>query len=199
MSRRLKLDAAPEPVLLEGDARVLALNAAKSEPQRPSEYVSEITRLWERAQGAFLDIGRLLIRAKEMLPHGEYTSAVEENLPFSGRTAYQLREAARWALEMDRAKTIPVEKLPGSYSTIYLLSTLDPPTLKKAEADGIIRPELKRAELIAWRRDRGGASDAASRQALIARKLKLQRERERLEDELRRIEAQLAANEGAAV
>ncbi|MCR0985413.1 DUF3102 domain-containing protein [Roseomonas populi] len=198
MSRRLKLDAAPDPVLLEGDARVLALQAAKSEPRRPEDYVSEIARLWERAQGAFLEIGRLLIRAKEMLPHGEYTSAVEENLPFSGRTAYQLREAARWALEMDRAKTIPVEKLPGSYSTIYLLSTLDPPTLKKAEADGLIRPELKRAELIAWRRDRGAPSVSASRKALLARKHKLQRERERLDDELRRIEAQLTEGESSA-
>jgi hypothetical protein len=197
VSRRLKLDSAPVPVLLEGDARVQALQMVKAEPQRPEEYVSEINQLWQKAQGTFLNIGRLLIRAKETLPHGEYMSSVEEQLPFSSRTAYQLREAARWAMEMDRVKTISVEKLPGSYSTIYLLSTLDPPALKEADAQGLIRPELRRAELIAWRRERGGRS-TASRQALLARKQKLQRERERLDEELRRIEAQLASERQGA-
>ena len=83
MSRRLKLDAPPPPVLIEGDARVQALQTAKVEPQRAEEFVSEISRLWSRAQGAFLEIGRLLIKAKEMLPHGEYVAAVEAELPFS--------------------------------------------------------------------------------------------------------------------
>src|SRR6185437_11331507 len=139
---RLKLDRAPAPVLLEGDARIHALQAALSEPEKPEDYVEAINRLWSRAQTAFLDIGRLLIRAKETLPHGEYIAAVEERLPFSGRTAYQLREAARWAVEMDRSQTITLDRLPGSYSTIYLLSTLDPPTLERAEAEGIVRPGL---------------------------------------------------------
>lgn len=190
MSRRLKLDAPPPPVLIEGDARVQALEVARSEPQRPEEFVAEIHRLWSRAQGAFLDIGRLLIRAKERLPHGDYVAAVEAQLPFSSRTAYQLREAARWALEMDQRQMIPLTRLPGSYSTIYLLSTLEPPMLEEADRVGLIRPELKRAELIAWRRQRSGAVE--SREALKAKRDKLRRERERLDEELRRIEAELA-------
>jgi hypothetical protein len=197
VSRRLRLDSPPEPVLVEGDARVQALRSARAEPRRPDEYVEEIARLWGRAQGAFLDIGRLLIRAKEALPHGEYTAAVEARLPFSARTAYQLREAARWAIEMDRVKAIPTERLPGSYSTIYLLSTLDPPTLEQAEAEGLIRPELRRAELIAWRQGRGGGAGAGGRRDLLARRRRLQRERERLDEELRRIEAALAADREA--
>src|SRR3954467_14895359 len=90
MSRRLKLDVRPPPVLIEEDARVQALQIARSEPQQAEEYVSEISRLWNRAQSAFLEIGRLLIRAKDRLPHGEYVAAVEAELPFSARTAYQL-------------------------------------------------------------------------------------------------------------
>lgn len=195
MSRRLRLDAPPEPVLLEGDARVHALQAVREEPRRPEDYVAEISRLWSRAQGAFLDIGRLLIRAKESLPHGEYTAAVEAQLPFSARTAYQLREAARWALEMDRQQAIPIKRLPGSYSTIYLLSTLDPPLLQEAERDGLIRPELRRAELAAWRRQK--AAPLESRRALEARRRKLRRERDRIEEELRQVEAALAENSGA--
>jgi hypothetical protein len=189
---RLKLDRAPEPVLLEGDARVHALQSARSEPEKPEDYVEAISRLWSRAQTAFLDIGRLLIRAKDLLPHGEYIASVEERLPFSGRTAYQLREAARWALEMDRRQTITLDRLPGSYSTIYLLSTLDPSTLERAEAEGIVRPELRRAELIAWRKGRGDRP--ADRAALLVRKNRIMRELAKLDGELRLIEAKLAGS-----
>jgi hypothetical protein len=186
VSRRLKLDAPPPPVLAEGDARIQALQTARVGPQCAEDYVAEIARLWSRAQGAFLEIGRLLIRAKEMLPHGEYTTAVEAELPFSARTAYQLREAARWAM----GGAVAVERLPGSYSTIYLLSTLDSPTLREAERDGLIRPELKRAELIEWRRMRARERD--SRVALQARLDSLRRERARIDEEMRLLEAQLS-------
>jgi len=182
---KLKLDVPPPPVLLE-DARVRALQIAGSEPATPNEYVEAIGQLWSKAQAAFLDIGRLLIRAKDTLPHGEYTPAVEARLPFSARTAYQLREATRWALEMDKRRAIPLSHLPGSYSTIYQLSTLDPPTLKAAESQGLIRPDLRRSELIAWRqRKTTGMPDRAT---LEAKRVKLRRERERLDEELRRIE-----------
>jgi hypothetical protein len=186
---RLKLDKAPAPVLLEGDARVQALRAVSQSPQSPDDYVQAIEQLWSRAQNAFLDIGRLLIRAKESLPHGEYTSAVEDRLPFASRTAYQLREAARWALEMERRKTITLDRLPNSYSTIYLLSTLDPPTYEAAEHEGIVRPDLKRAELIAWRKGRGEKN--VDHPTLQARRERLIRERVRIEEEIRRIEAEM--------
>jgi hypothetical protein len=188
---KLRLDSAPTPVLIEGDARVQALQAVATQPETPEDYVEAIARLWSQAQSAFLDIGRLLIRAKESLPHGEYIAAVEERLPFAARTAYQLREAARWALEMDRRKTITLDRLPGSYSTIYLLSTLDPPTLERARAEGVVRPELRRAELIAWRK---GQIGGVGRETLQARKEKLLRERARLDEELRRIEKELDPN-----
>jgi hypothetical protein len=187
---KLKLDSVPVPVLLEGDARVHALQTVAAQPQSPNDYVEAIGRLWNRAQTAFLDIGRLLIRAKETLPHGEYIAAVEERLPFASRTAYQLREAARWALEMDKRQTIALERLPSSYSTIYLLSTLDPLTLEAAEADGMVRPDLRRAELISWRKSRG--EQAGDRSGLHLRRVRLLRDRARLDDELRRIEAELA-------
>jgi hypothetical protein len=189
MSRRLKLDAPPPAVLIEGDARVQALNAAKTEPRLAEEYVSEISRLWSKAQGAFLEIGRLLIRAKDMLPHGEYVAAVEAELPFSSRTAYQLRDAARWAM----GGSVPMERLPGSYSTIYLLSTLEKPVLEAAERDGLIRPELKRAELIEWRRRRGGNADP--RVEMRARLERLKRDRAKIEEEMRLLEQELALQE----
>jgi hypothetical protein len=191
MSRRLKLDHAPEPVLIEGDARVLALEAIRNEPQAAEDYVATISHLWRQAQGTFLEIGKLLIRAKDTLAHGEYTEAVEARLPFSGRTAYQLREAARWAMEMDRLQAISLTQLPGAYSTIYLLSTLDRASLERAKHDGLIRPDLRRAELVAWRRKRKG-EPVRTRADLEARREKLRRDRDRLEAELREIEEALA-------
>jgi hypothetical protein len=181
-------------VLIEGDARVRALEAVRHEPRLPEDYVSAISQLWRQAQGAFLEIGRLLIRAKDTLPHGDYTEAVEARLPFSGRTAYQLREAARWALEMHERRTITLDRLPGAYSTIYLLSTLDRDALLRAEAEGLIRPDLRRAELVAWRQRRRDRV-VGTRADLLARRERLQRERERLEAELREIEAALAEND----
>ena len=186
---RLRVDAIPSSVLTEGDARVHALQAVAVAPRTPDDYVGAIETLWARAQSAFLDIGKLLLKAKESLPHGEYTASVEARLPFSSRTAYQLREATRWAIEMDRRQSIPLDRLPGSYSTIYLLSTLDPPTLEAAEADGIVRPDLRRAELVAWRQRT--SPPRTDRTALEARRDRLKRERERLEEEIRRIEAML--------
>ncbi|MFL5287150.1 MAG: DUF3102 domain-containing protein [Rhodopila sp.] len=182
---RLKPDAGPVPVLLEGDERVKALELVETAPKTPDDYVETIKQLWGRAQSAFLDIGRLLIKAKETLPHGEYTSAVEARLPFSSRTAYQLREATRWVLEMDRRKTISLDRLPGSYTIIYLLSTFDPPTLEAAEQEGIVRPDLRRAELIAWKKGKSPGKDDWQE-----RREKLLREKARIEEELRRLEAE---------
>ena len=186
---RLKPDAGPAPVLLEGDERVKALEIAQAEPKTPDEYVDTISQLWGRAQAAFLDIGRLLIRAKETLPHGEYTAAVEARLPFSSRTAYQLREATRWVLEIQRRKALPLDRLPGSYTIIYLLSTFDQRTFEAAESDGLVRPNLRRAELIAWKRERSSSCETSEE-----RRRRLLREKERLVEELRRIEAQLSGS-----
>lgn len=184
---RLRLDKAPLPVLLEGDARVQALRNVTETPRVPEDYVEAIGQLWNKAQTTFLEIGRLLIRAKETLPHGQYTAAVEERLPFSSRTAYQLREAARWTMEREDV----IDRLPSSYSTIYLLSTLDSPTYEAAKSDGIVRPELKRAELIAWRKGRVG--EQRDRRTLRARREHLLRERARIEEELQRIEGELGS------
>lgn len=185
--RRLKPEGEPVPVL-GNDLRVEALQAVRSrEPTQPEEFVSEIQRLWGRAQQSFLDIGRLLIRAKDILPHGSYLDAVESQLPFSSRTAYQLREAARWAL----AGTYPPEQLPGSYATIYTLSTLDPPLLQAADQEGMIRPDLTRAQIMQWKK-RKAAPLADQEAALTQRAARLRREAARIADELAKVEEELS-------
>jgi hypothetical protein len=180
-------EAPPVPVLIEGESRIRTLREAEGQPETPDQYVVQITELWQAAQKSFIAVGKLLLKAKETLPHGEYMAEVEARLPFiSQRTAYQLREAARWTVEMDRRKMITLERLPSSYSTIYLLSTFDPPTLEAAQTEGLVRPDLRRAELIRWRQERAGGAEG-----LHQRRSKLLREKARLQAELMRIEEEL--------
>ena len=80
---------------------------------------------------------------------------MEAELPFSARTAYQLREATRSAT----GGTVPMERLPGSTRPFIRSLLLKPPLLKEAEREGLIRPELKRAELIERRRRKSGAGE----------------------------------------
>ncbi len=75
-----------------------------------------------------------------------------------------------------------------AYSTIYLLSTLKPLLLQEAEKDGLIRPELKRAELLEWRRKRGEKQNGNLR----VRLMQLMRARTKLEAEIARLKAELA-------
>jgi hypothetical protein len=170
------------------DVRVAAIRDVQ--PETAEEYVAEISRLWVRAQKAFLEIGKLLIRAKDGLPHGAYTSHVEERLPFSPRTAHMLRSAAEWALEMERSGKIALDRLPSSYTTIYLLATMEPMAVEQALADGVVRPDVRRTEILAWRRERFGLG--GSHEELKALRERLRRERDRLDAELARVEAELA-------
>ena len=101
-----------------------------------------------------------------------------------------LRSAAECALEMERSGKITLDRLPGSYTTIYLLATMEPVAVEQALADGIVRPDVRRTEILAWRRERFGFG--RSRQELEALRERLRRERERLDSELARIEAELA-------
>lgn len=191
LAKRLLADKGrPVDVAREEDKRVTALTQAAAEPKTPEEFVGRIGSLWRQAQGQFIEIGRLLMRAKEILPHGSYEAQVEAHLPFSARTAYQLREAARWAIERDRAKLIPMERLPASYTTIYLLSTLDSRLLQEADQAGLIRPDVRRAEIVAFKRKM--AQPSQRRLDLEAAREKLRRERARIEAELARIEAELS-------
>jgi hypothetical protein len=191
---RIKLSGRPDPTLIGDDTRIQSLERGELEEDAaaggtPDEFVEAINSLWNQAQRTFLRIGKLLIRAKDSLPHGTYVAEVEARLPFKERTAYQMREAAKWALEMDRRRTIPLRQLPGSYATIYVLSTLDPETLHAATAEGLIRPELSRSELVIWRR--GRLSGTGDRERLEARRDHLLRARRKLDDELRRVELAL--------
>jgi hypothetical protein len=110
--------------------------------------VSEIRRLWKKTQQDFLTIGRWLLAAKQALPHGEFDEMVERDLPFSPSVARQLRTVA----EFVGAGSIPRERLPDSYSTIYQIATLPEPLRAQAHEKGLLRPDVTRTELLDLKR-----------------------------------------------
>jgi hypothetical protein len=172
----------------EGDVRIEALSNAVVAYDRREDFAREISALWQRAQATFLKIGQYLNLAKERLPHGEFNAMIERDLPFSPRTAFQIRAAATAVV----SGRLPVEQLPPNYTTIYYLSTLPDAALEQARLSGLLRPDVRRSEVVAFKRRLQLTIDGEPDEAEIrARRLaELRRQREAIEAEIARLEAE---------
>lgn len=183
---------APPPVApgseTRPDRRVTALNQAILACDTREEYAREIGVLWKRAQDSFIAIGRYLDQAKAKLQHGEYDRMIENDLPFNRQTAHAIRVAAA-AVTSGR---IQIERVPPNYTIIYHLATLDDASLQVAERQGLIRPDLRRSELLTFKRNRGAVNDDAER-ALQAHLVRLLRQREKLDKEIEGTRARLVS------
>jgi hypothetical protein len=174
----------------EGDARVEALGNAIVVYDRREDFAREISALWQRAQSTFLKIGQYLNLAKQRLPHGEFNAMIERDLPFSPRTAFQIRAAAT-AVASGR---LPLEQLPPNYTTIYYLSTLPDAALEQARQSGLLRPDVRRSEVVAFKKrlqldgETDGEPDAA--EARARRLAELRRQRQAIDAEIARLEAE---------
>lgn len=175
---------------LEGeDARVSDLKGAVVELSSRTEFVREIIRLWRESQARFLTIGRYLVQARSKLPHGEYQTMVERDLPFGIHVAYQLRAVAE---AIDGGRFSEVE-LPPNYSVVYQVMTLTESELQVARERGIIRPELTRREIAEFKRNIRVTSNR--RTALERRRKQILEQQVRLAEELQRIEEELGVSE----
>lgn len=174
-------------------SQVDIVRTAHRELRNPDEYVREIARLWREAQQSFLAIGRYLVQAKQKLPHGEFQRMVEASLPFGRQTAYELRMIAE---AVDKGR-IPELKLPQSASVAYQLATLKPEDLAAADQDGLVRSDLRRPEIIAWKRERLRRSAGANHEALVRRRARLAEIIQRHEEELEKARRELADLEEA--
>jgi len=106
-------------------------------------YVGEISRLWSEAQDRFLKIGRYLVRAKALLPHGSFEAMVADELPFGRHVAWQLRTVAT---AVDGGRLVE-DELPNSYATAFKLASLNDEVLDRAKAENVVRPNVTRAEV----------------------------------------------------
>ncbi len=167
-----------------GGERKAAIITAEVELATKDDYIREITSLWNDARQRFLLIGRYLNRAKEGLPHGEFQAMLRTELPFSEQVAFQMRSVAA---AIDGGRFAEAE-LPQNYSVAYQLVTLEENELQVAREKQIIRPDIRRAEVIAFKRSVRPAKQVVSddNEDLLA-------ERERLLVRLREIDVILGA------
>jgi hypothetical protein len=94
---------------------------------------------------------------------------------------------------------IPAEIAPRSYSVYYQLAILSPETRRLAIEQDVLRPDVTRSEIMAFkqratanhRRLSGLASVITGERSRKARRAELLRVRDRLERELKAVEAEL--------
>lgn len=167
-----------------GDERAAAVAVAEIDLRTRDDFVREISHLWLDVQKRVLLIGRYLNDAKRLLPHGEFQQMIRAELPFSEQVAYQMRQVAA-AIEAGRFQE---QEMPRNYSVAYQLVTLSEQELAIARERRLFRPDVRRSEVVALKRElrlSGGRHPEDDRDALLA-------ERERLLQRLAQIEAALA-------
>ena len=184
----------PQQVTIAPDRRAEEFTLAIPDSDRREDYVATVTALWNRARDSFIAIGRALEQAKARLPHGEFERMVANDLPFNKSVAHQIRVAAA-AVSSGR---LPGRQLPGNYTTIYHLATLDAEALSQAEQAGLFRPNLRRSEVIAFKR-RLLRSNAVRIEALVRERTLILRKQAELQERLAAIELELSIAESHEV
>jgi hypothetical protein len=152
-----------------------------------SDFIEEIRRLWGDAQKRILAIGRYLNAAKTKLPHGEFELMIARELPFSRQTAFYLRTAAA-AIDEGR---LTEEEAPNSYATLYQLATLDDAYLALARQRNLVRSDVTREEVLAFKRSLRKEGEADRQVALQRRREQILVELQRLKVELDEIEREM--------
>jgi hypothetical protein len=161
------------------------------DPDNVEAFRAHLERLWKETRQRVLAIGRNLMNALEKLEDqpGRFDKLVE-GLPFSRPIASQMIAIAK-AVE-DRK--LLEEEIPPSYSVAYQLTTLSDEEVKRARAQGLIRPDVARKEIIEFKRVL-----RASRPRQTGMDLRrLRAERERLRRALADVEHRIRVLEGTA-
>ena len=151
------------------------------EPTTPDEYVETIDRLWEEAQKSFLAIGRYLEEAQKKLSAEQFAHVIER-LRFGKVVRSQIMTAYRAVT----AGLLPPGVEAAGYSVVYHAATLSDTERAQAVAEGVIRPDMRRTEIVAFKRrirtnaaqrdDDRRAMLEAERQRLLARVADIDRE-----------------------
>lgn len=110
----------------------------------PEAWAIRIRARWQMGVEAIISTGRLLLEAKEILPHGSFQRMVEEQLPFKIRMAQMLMTIAANPL-FSNAQYIAL--LPPTVTTMYDCARLTPPEFERGVVEGIINPEMERADI----------------------------------------------------
>ncbi|KAA0679441.1 DUF3102 domain-containing protein [Roseomonas genomospecies 6] len=188
LQRAVKTDLAQE--VTDPNGRFDDVRRSVGKLSSKDKYVETIGRLWKEATARFIDIGKYLVYAKDSLPHGEYEAMIESELPFSKSVAHALKTVADAVMQ----RKVTEADLPPDYSTSYLLVSLKDDKFAMAREHGLVRPSLKRHEILEFRRTLRTARPVSQRAA--ARRLARERERiladmAALQQRLTEVEAQM--------
>ena len=150
----------------------------------PEHAVEVISTLWGEALKKFLAIGRNLSEAKRRYPK-QYETVVLPHLPFGRGVAYQLRVVAD-AVEHGR---LIEDEMPRNYSAAYQLAILDEDQFVAARKADLVKPNVQRRAIEDWKRN----LLLELRIAAEGRRAVLRMERERLFEEMERVQARVEA------
>lgn len=112
---------------------------------------SRIADQWGKAKHAALLIGQTLLALSRTLTEEEYRRLLtgsDRLFEFSGARATKFRRAAELAEEL----RMPPERLPG-YTTLYDLACLGSEGIALAKERNLIRPQLRRQDIVALRQE----------------------------------------------
>jgi hypothetical protein len=156
-----------------------------------ADVVDEVGKLWREAQDKFLTIGRYLVRAKQRF-RGSYEAMILPQLPFGKGVAYQLRAVA---VAVDEGRLLE-EEMPHSYATAYQLVSLPQSDFDLARKEHLVRPDVLRREVEAFRA-RVRSNSAGQRTILLRELNRLKAEVSRAQSRIAEIERGMAAQSPA--
>lgn len=133
-------------------------------------WAEAITAAWQKSLAGILECGRLLIEAKAALPHGEWLSMFDKELPgsrvpFGEDTAQCLMKIVR---DKRLSNTEHARYLPPSWYTLYELTKLDDGQWQYILDEGLLTPNLDRKTLNDALRTRQRGKNDAIRAAAMA-------------------------------
>lgn len=117
------------------------LDSASTELLEIQRIGAEITTHWQKSVESILEVGHLLLQAKSALAHGNFVVMIEEQTPFSIRTAQMLMKVAHHPV---LANAQHVALLPPSWGTLAELARVEPADLEQAIAAGTVRPDMSK-------------------------------------------------------
>ncbi|MGI9382641.1 MAG: hypothetical protein ACR2PO_05765 [Methyloligellaceae bacterium] len=113
-----------------------------------AHWAREIAALWEKSKGAVIETGHALIRAKAALKPGIFLEMIEQDLPFSTRSAQRFMKIASDPRLSDPAHA---QFLPPAWTALYELIKLSDEEFAQALNSGHINPNMTRNDVVKLR------------------------------------------------
>ena len=112
---------------------------------RAEQWANQICAQLSKSAEAIIATGRLLVKAKADLAHGEWARMFEDALvPFSQDVASRFMKIAN---HPTLSKSVHAPSLPPSWTALYELTKVPDKALDNAFRDGLITPSMERKQV----------------------------------------------------